>query len=686
MEGNEHYGWHRNRGRKSKSSGMVHPEIPGKSQTAALYQRVGADQTLQSRCGNRVAEMEAPRKRARARLPENRCRGSGNRCARNFHRTGNKLHAGWSKLFFSCPVTLSSQVNLLRRVHTRALLAKARGTLKESKLMCLTIGLFLAAYLVVGYFMFQRGLSYVAGVPGVGLLLLERVVYMVFFFFFTMLVFSNAVLLYSSIFRGKETAWLLTLPLDPRAVFCWKVMESFVVSSWGLAVLSAPLLLSIGQTFGAKPDFYLRCVLVYIPFMVLPATLAGLAVMLGVRFWGTAGKALAWGLLVVALYKIGDGVATARETAALASSMDLSAAMDELMGHSAVMVNRLLPSAWMSDMILLWARGYNGHGWFYGLLLLSQSMMLGWVCVAGVSRWCYTGWNLSQQRKAMRTGRKRQTTAADGPLEFTGPLRWLKRSGLLRRDTAALVTKDIREFRRDPAQWVPCAIVFSLLFVYAANLNHSAAAGIQQPKFRLVLTYLNFGVCCLTLSTLTTRFIFPMFSLEGRRLWILGLAPVGLPRVLRLKLGLFAGVIATVTSLLMLLSGLRLGMGPLDLAVYCGGIVMVSVGLTSLSLGLGVLFPNFTDASPARVVSGFGGTLCLILNFVYILLFMGAFMIPGFWRLWYPPENHHPNAGWYPWVLAGSVGLMALLSLICAGIPYFLSLERMKRLELLGKL
>lgn len=583
-------------------------------------------------------------------------------------------------------MTLASQVNLLRRVHTRSFLSKARGTLRNSKLMCLTIGLFLAAYLVVGYAMFRMGLDYVSGVPGVGLLLLERLIYMVFFFFFTMLVFSNAVLLYSSIFRGKETAWLLTLPLDPRAVFCWKVVESFVVSSWGLAVLSAPLLLSIGNTFGAKPDFYLRCLLVYVPFMVLPATLAGVVVMLGVRFWGGAGKAVAWALLAFAIYKMGSGVATARESAALATSMDLSAAMDQLLGHSAVMVNRLLPSAWMGDMVLLWARGYSAHGWFYGLLLLSQALMLGWVCVVGVSRLCYVGWNASQRRKAMKTGRRRPQTLADGPLLFSGPLRILKRIPWFRRDAAALIMKDLREFTRDPAQWVPCAIVFTLLFVYAANLNRAAATEIRQPRFRLVLTYLNFGVCCLTLSTLTTRFIFPLFSLEGRRLWIMGLAPVGMERVLRLKLVLFAGITASVTCLLMLLSGVRLGMGPVELTVYCFGIVMMSVGLTSLSLGLGVLFPNFTDPSPAKIVSGFGGTLCLILNFVYILLFMAVFMVPGFWKLWYPSNGTDPRAAWHPWILAGTVGVMALLTFFCAGVPYFLSLKRMKRLELLGKL
>lgn len=584
------------------------------------------------------------------------------------------------------PVTLAAQISLLRRTHTRVLMAKVRNNLRNSRLMCLTIGLFLTGYLIVGYFLFQRGLNYISSVPGVGLLLLERVIYMIFFFFFAMLVFSNAVLLYSSIFRGKETSWLLTLPLDPRAVFCWKVMESFAVSSWGLVVLSAPLLLSIGRTFDVSFTFYLKCLLVYVPFMVLPATLSGILVVLGVRFWGRTLKILAWIALALACWKLTQGIISARQTGAMATATSLSTAMDELLGHSAVMLNRLLPSAWMGEMVLLWARGYEAHGLFFGLLLLSQALMLSWVCVMGVSHLCYAAWNLSQRRKAMITGRKRFADTGPDTLEFIGPLRLIKRSGLLRRDTAALVTKDIREFTRDPAQWVPSAIVFTLLFVYAANLNRAAAADVRQPMYRLILTYLNFGVCCLTLSTLTTRFIFPLFSLEGRRLWILGLSPVGMQRVFRLKLALFSGVIGTVTCLLMLLSGLRLGMAAMELSIYCIGIVLMSVGLTSLSLGLGVLFPNFNDPSPARVVSGFGGTLCLILNFVYIILFMVAFAAPGFWKQANLKNPDQALAGTYPWILAASLATMAVLTAICAGIPYFLSVRRMKKLELLGKL
>ena len=43
--------------------------------------------------------------------------------------------------------------------------------------------------------------------------------------------------------------------------------------------------------------------------------------------------------------------------------------------------------------------------------------------------------------------------------------------------------------------------------------------------------YLNLGACSLNLATVTTRFVFPQFSVEGKRLWIIGLARMGLARI-----------------------------------------------------------------------------------------------------------------------------------------------------------
>ena len=577
-------------------------------------------------------------------------------------------------------MNLAAEIVSLSRVHWRAFRARTLQTMRRSRLMSATIVFFLIGYLVAGYFMFCRGLDYMITIPGIGLLLTERIVYLSYFFFFVMLVFSNSILLYAAVFRGKETAWLLTTPVNPRAVLCWKVIESFLVSSWGLAVLSAPLLASVGRTFGADFGFYVKSLCIYPLFLMLPAMVAALLVVGLVRWWGRALQALALAVVAGVIVWVVMGWRASPDLEQLAAMSDLNTAFSRVMGHTEAAMNRFLPSAWMSELILHWARGYESKGGFYGLLLLSWVLMLGWVCVVVASPATYAAWNLSQRRKAMKTGRRRGLDPAALTAAFRPGL--IDRLPLLKRDVCALIRKDIREFSRDPAQWVPCAVVFGLLLVYASNLNRAMDADPTRPLFRLVLSTLNFGVCCLTLSTLTTRFIFPMFSLEGRRLWIMGLSPVGMGRVFRQKLMLFAGVTGAATSVLMLVSGIKLGMGSADLAFYSGAIVLMSAGLTTLALSLGALFPNFVDHSPAKIVSGFGGTLCLILNFVYILSFLPIFVAPSLaraGRLGLPESLK-------PWVLPAAALVLVIWTLVMAGVPAFFAVRRIKRLELLGKL
>jgi len=545
--------------------------------------------------------------------------------------------------------------------------------------MSATIGLFLVAYLIAGYFMFRQGLLYLLQLPGVGYMITSRVLYMTYFFFLVMLVFSNAVLLYSGLFRGRETPWLLTTPVSPRAIFLWKIIESFIVSSWGLAILSAPILASVGHVFGADAWFYLKCAVVYPLLLLLPAAVAGLLVAVLVRWWGWTLRVLLWLGMALVAWRVVSGLIGPSDFAELAKTTDLSQGFRKVMGFTEVTMNRFLPSAWMAEMMLNWSHGYESRGLFFGLVLLSWALLLGWVCTAVASHATYPAWNLSQRRRARHTGRRRIPYL--DALQRSFQAGWINRFLPLRRDTAGLIRKDLKEFTRDPAQWIPCAIVFTLLLLYAANLNRAADADPHKPLFKLVLSSLNFGVCSLTLSTLTTRFIFPMFSLEGRRLWVLGLSPVGMERVFRQKLLLYSGIIGLATGALMLLSGLKLGMALPDLLFYIGAIMLMSTGLTALALTLGVLFPNFHDSSPAKIVSGFGGTLCLILNFIYILLFMAIFVWQGIYA------ERHKGEMWaeerLERMLLAAAGLLAMTAAF-TGIPVHYSLRRMKKLELLG--
>jgi ABC-2 type transport system permease protein len=45
----------------------------------------------------------------------------------------------------------------------------------------------------------------------------------------------------------------------------------------------------------------------------------------------------------------------------------------------------------------------------------------------------------------------------------------------------------------------------------------------------------------------------------------------------------------------------------------------MTLSLNGLAVGLGALYPNFKEDNPSKIVSGFGGTFCLVLSFLYIV-------------------------------------------------------------------
>ena len=77
-------------------------------------------------------------------------------------------------------------------------------------------------------------------------------------------------------------------------------------------------------------------------------------------------------------------------------------------------------------------------------------------------------------------------------------------------------------------------MLFGLLAVYVFNIRYFSEQLSNRFWIHLV-AFLNLGACALNLATLTTRFVFPQFSLEGKRLWIVGMAPLGLMRVVLAK-------------------------------------------------------------------------------------------------------------------------------------------------------
>lgn len=574
-------------------------------------------------------------------------------------------------------MTLARSTISQARAHWRALRQRVRGNLREQRLMSATLAGFMAAYVVAAYILVGRGLEYVQRVPLLGQLLTERTLHLLFFFFFIMLVLSNATITGMSLFRRAETGWLLSLPMPPAGIVLWKTAEGLLLSSWGLILLSAPILAAFGRVLGAGAAFYFFSFAAVLLLIGIAANVSTWILLLLVRFYRPWWVKAAGILLGLAVGFLVWKLAVPRKSAFVAS--DVASNFRQILRHTQIATHPLLPSTWVTEAALSSARGLTGHASFYTLTLLSHALVVWVASVLLAQRWFLPAWNRTLHHAELRR-------AGNGDSRANAPrpslLARLASSLRIPRPVRALVAKDARTFAREPAQWGQCALIFGLLLIYTSNLRN-LGYNYTDPFWSSVISYLNLTVCCLAMSTLTTRFVFPQFSLEGRRFWIIGLAPFPLTRVLRQKLWLNWLAATPLTTLLVVISSSSLRLPPHRAAFFIAAMTVLSIGLNALALSLGALLPNFREANSAKIVSGFGGTLCLILSFFYIITSISILTLPAV-------AEHASGRSIHPHRLRmlelAALGGIIVLTLIAGALPYFLAKNRMKKLAYLGNL
>jgi ABC-2 type transport system permease protein len=142
--------------------------------------------------------------------------------------------------------TQKSPLLLLLRVNVLQSWRRLLSIREQSRLLTGIIGLFIVGYLVLSFWIFYDGLRFIAKFPGLGAVLTERLMYVLFAFLFALLLLSNLVISYTNLFRNRETAFLLTLPVSTQTIFNWKFIESTLLASWAFVFLIAPLLAAFG--------------------------------------------------------------------------------------------------------------------------------------------------------------------------------------------------------------------------------------------------------------------------------------------------------------------------------------------------------------------------------------------------------------------------------------------------------
>ena len=489
-----------------------------------------------------------------------------------------------------------------------------------------------------------------------------------------MLIFSSAVLLHSFLFRAADLTFLLTMPARIERVFLHKFQEAVFFSSWAFLLLGSPLLLAHGIVAGAPWYYYLMLPAFLVSFTYIPAGVAAILCLL-IAYRLPRGRVLLFAAIctataVAAVWLFVDAIS------GTSNILFTSEWFHDVFERFRFSNYQLLPSWWLSSGLIEATRGCWNESVLFLSLLISNALLLRQTAVWTARHVYRQAYSRLQGRQIARS---RSRTA------------WLDRLLLCLRPIPMqfriLLIKDFRLFRRDVAQWSQFVVFFALLAVYFLNIRRFSE-NINHPGWVNMISFLNVAVIGLILSTLTTRFIFPMVSMESQRFWILGLLPVQRSTVIW---GMF--FFATVGAVppcaaLIALSDFMLDVPGIICGIHQMTGILLCFGLSGIAVGLGARLPVLESHSPSRISAGFGGTLNLVFSAFYIFAMVVLTALPshfyqlahcsGFERIF----NTHPSIfTWLNlWMVGGAAASIALAA-ATTYLPIWIGLKSFRRME-----
>ena len=548
---------------------------------------------------------------------------------------------------------------------------------EQSVLRLALIGVFLIGYAGVAFALFFNGLKFISRFPGLGGLLVERLLFLLFASLFSLLVISNLVISYTNLFRNRETTFLLPLPIPTRTIFQWKFVESVSVASWAFLFLIAPLLAAYGLVNRVDWEFYPITLALVCLFIILPGVAGTFMAITLARYLDRKAFQV---ILLTGLAVVAGLLAYSLRTEHITDEMletRVMVVIDRLLDKTRFVNWPWLPSYWLSASVQGWSEGATRTAVFFALVLLSNALFFGAIAHQWFGAIFYDASSVVHSRGSVFSRwewfqrLQRRRSLLFNPRDWLDAvLSWHQ---WLPSDVRALVAKDLRVFWRDTTQWGQTLMLFGLLGVYLINLRNFTRT-LDSAFWISLVSFLNLGACSLNLATLTTRFVFPQFSLEGRRIWLIGLAPLGLVRVLLLKFFLASFTTLVLTLGLTLLSCGMLHLGGARTAYFALAITVMTLTLNAMAVGLGALYPNFKETNPSKIVSGFGGTFCLVLSFVYILASVVGLAVGSPWG-WRGDEDV-PARALFTWVF------FVLSSFLAGWLPLRLGMIRVSTIEL----
>ncbi|CEK13704.1 putative ABC transporter permease subunit [Chthonomonas calidirosea] len=485
---------------------------------------------------------------------------------------------------------------------------------------------------------------------------LRESLFLLYYYLFLLLLAGSVPFVASTLLLAEDYTLLFSTPLPSWAILTARLIEATIINSLQFSALGVPAVLASGLALSLSPIAWMLLIPLTFLFLLLPALLVALGLIILLRIVGLARIRASISLLNVlmgALICLDIAIALPHSPifALLANAHSLPY---PVVLHTVPITARLAPSGWFVTMLIALGGQQPLSSALLPtiVLLVSNGLLFGTVLLIG--RHIISVETLSMERS--------HTVHVSN----TQDQNLLRR--LLPDQLGGLVERDLRLILRDPvllSQLAVPAILFAVPFVLALH-DHS-------PDTFALLFYLAALLLGIILYTQTSILSLSLLGMEGRGYWLILTAPITIRRNLFAKwltstslsggFGLFLGT----------LDGLFFRGKFLEVILLMGIVLILSAGLCGIGVGFSAIFPRFLHDNPAVRVSPWALILGFVAATLYVLSAGAALALSAFAAADYLPAK--------TLLIPTGVCLFLVISLLAIIIPIEIGSRRLEAYE-----
>ena len=467
----------------------------------------------------------------------------------------------------------------------------------------ISIGLLVVGLWAVLYIICLKALIYFTSEEMFGIIAATKLLSMTLATLAVVAVISNVITSFSSFFLSEDLELIIATPVPACSVYTVRFLETLLESSWMVLLFGLPVFLAYGRVFAASWSFYALTLVGFCCLLVIITSAAIFVIQNLVKTFPIRRLRDLFvfiGLMIfIAIYLLFRMMRPEDflNPEGFASVMDYLSIMSESSSP-------LLPTTWLISVMrpYITGNGFEEIPIFLGLLVSGAVVAFR---LGGHSHELiyFQAYSRAVESRGARLSKSRMIGLFGRIL-----------SRFMDRSTVHLILKETLLMARDWGRLSQLFLLLALILVYLYNF--SVLPTLDSPDFAMFLkstiAFLNIGLAGFVLSSLGVRFLFPAISGEGRAFWILKGSPIGLRKILWLKFFFYLGPMLVLGLFLVIMTNYLLGIGRFMSIVSTVTLGILTVGITSLSVNMGVIYADLKNSDPNRAFTGIGGLLTML--------------------------------------------------------------------------